>query len=58
MRSLRARGAQIALDLDVEEHRAAHAPLRGGDAERGGNLDALEQDRVGHGARVTRRAAP
>ena len=52
-----ARLAQVARDLEVEQHRAAHAALGGRDAERGGNLDALEQDHVAHGAlRVTRLA--
>ncbi len=42
-------GAQVVLDLDVEQHRAAHAPLGRGDAERSGYLDAFEEDGVGHG---------
>ena len=47
MRSLRPARAQVALDLEIEEHRAAHAALGGGHAEGRGDLDPLEQDRIG-----------
>ena len=49
MRSLRPARAQVALDLEIEQDRPAHAALGGGDAEGRGDLDPLEQDQVGHG---------
>jgi hypothetical protein len=40
------RGGERRLDLEVDRHGPAHAPLGVRDAERGGHLDAFEQDHV------------
>src|SRR5262245_18207306 len=41
-------GAEVELDLEIEQHGPAGAALGGRDPERGRDLDPLEQDRVLH----------